>query len=93
MLTIPYLRDSADVAKHVSGDRFYLWMLAACFAALGASLAFQGTGNFQYLSEIAPAVERARYFSTANLVLMFARCFPCWAPGSWTAGTFSGSLE
>ncbi len=81
MLTIPYLQDSADVAKHVSGDRFYLWMLAACFVALGATLAFQGTGNFQYLSEIAPAVERARYFSTANLVLMFASLFPLL--GAW----------
>lgn len=81
MLTIPYLRDSADIAKHVSGDRFYLWMLAACFSALGASLAFQGTGNFQYLSEIAPAIDRAKYFSTANIVLMCATLFPL--VGAW----------
>lgn len=86
MLTIPYLQDSADVAKHVSGDRFYLWMLAACFAALGASLAFQGTGNFQYLSEIAPSIERAGYFSIANIVLMFVTLFPlvgAWIVDSW----------
>lgn len=81
MLTIPYLQESADVAKHVTTDRFYLWMIAACFTALGASLAFQGTGNFQYLSEIAPAVERARYFSTANIALMFATLFPL--VGAW----------
>jgi MFS family permease len=81
MLTIPYLQDSADVAEHVSGDRFYLWMLAACFAALGASLAFQGTGNFQYLSEIAPAIQRTSYFATANVVLMFATLFPL--VGAW----------
>jgi hypothetical protein len=86
MLTIPYLRDSADVAKHISGDSFYLWMLAACFAALGASLAFQGTGNFQYLSEISPAIDRAGYFSTANIVLMFATLFPflgAWILSGW----------
>jgi hypothetical protein len=81
MLTIPYLQDSADIAKHISDDRFYLWMVAACFAALGASLAFLGTGNFQYLSEIAPEVERARYFSTANVVLMLATLFPL--VGAW----------
>ena len=81
MLTIPYLQDSADVAEHVSGDRFYLWMLAVCFVALGVSLAFQGAGNFQYLSEIAPAVERPGYFSTANMVLMFAILFPLL--GAW----------
>jgi MFS family permease len=56
-------------------------MVAACFAALGASLAFLGTGNFQYLSEIAPEVERARYFSTANVVLMLATLFPL--VGAW----------
>jgi hypothetical protein len=81
LLTIPYLQDSADVAKHLSGDRLYLWMLAVCFASLGASLAFQGTGNFQYLSEIAPATNRAAYFSTANVVLMFATLFPL--VGAW----------
>ena len=86
MLTIPYLQDSADIAKHVSGDRFYLWMLAGCFIALGASLAFQATGNFQYLSEIAPATNRAGYFSTANIVLMFASLFPllgAWILNGW----------
>jgi MFS family permease len=86
MLTIPYLRDSADVADRVSGDRFYLWMLAACFAALGASLAFVGTGNFQYLSEIAPTTTRAGYFSTANIVLMVASLFPlvgAWILNEW----------
>lgn len=86
MLTIPYLRDSADIADRVSGDRLYLWMLAACFVALGASLAFQATGNFQYLSEIAPATDRATYFSTANLVLMLATLFPllgAWILDGW----------
>jgi MFS family permease len=86
MLTIPYLRDSTDVAGHVSGDRFYLWMLAVCFAALGGSLAFQAAGNFQYLSEIAPAINRSSYFSTANVVLTFAALFPligAWIVEGW----------
>jgi hypothetical protein len=86
LLTIPYLRDSADVADRVSSDRFYLWMLVICFAALGSSLAFQGAGNFQYLSEIAPATNRSGYFATANVVLMFATLFPlvgAWIVESW----------
>lgn len=86
LLTIPYLRESADVAERVSGDRFYLWMLAGCFVALGMSLAFQGAGNFQYLSEIAPATNRAGYFATANVVLMFATLFPmlaAWVVIEW----------
>ncbi len=86
LLTIPYLRDSANVADRVSGEQFYLWMLVGCFAALGLSLAFQGSGNFQYLSEIAPAVNRAGYFSTTNIVLMFATLFPlagAWIVQSW----------
>ncbi len=61
-------------------------MLVGCFAALGLSLAFQGAGNFQYLSEIAPAVNRAGYFSTTNIVLMFATLFPlagAWIVQSW----------
>jgi MFS family permease len=85
-LTVPYLRDSPDVAERISGDRFYLWMLAICFAALGLSLAFQGAGNFQYLSEIAPATNRVGYFATANVVLMFATLFPllgAWIVESW----------
>ena len=89
LLTIPYLRDSADVADRVSGDRFYLWMLVVCFVALGMSLAFQGAGNFQYLSEIAPATNRAGYFATANVVLMFATLFPTrWQRGSSTSWDF-----
>jgi MFS family permease len=86
LLTIPYLRDSADVADRVSGDRFYLWMLAVCFAALGLSLAFQGAGNFQYLSEIAPATNRGGYFATANVVLMCTTLFPlvaAWIVSDW----------
>lgn len=86
LLTIPYLRESTDVAERVSGDRFYLWMLVVCFAALGSSLAFQTAGNFQYLSEIAPATNRAGYFATANVVLMFATLFPflgAWIVESW----------
>lgn len=86
LLTIPYLRDSADVADRVSGDRFYLWMLVVCFAALGLSLAFQGAGNFQYLSEIAPATNRAGYFATANVALMLATLFPllgAWIVEGW----------
>jgi hypothetical protein len=86
LLTIPYLRDSADVADRVSGDRFYLWMLAVCFAALGLSLAFQGAGNFQYLSEIAPATNRGGYFATANVVLMCTTLFPlvaAWIISDW----------
>jgi MFS family permease len=86
LLTIPYLRNSSDVAERVSGDSFYLWMLAACFAALGLSLAFQSLGNFQYLSEIAPATSRAGYFATANAVLMFGALFPLF--GAWIAGTW-----
>lgn len=81
LLTIPYLRDSAEVAERVSGDRFYLWMLTVCFVALGMSLAFQAGGNFQYLSEIAPDVNRAGYFTTANVVLMGATLFPLL--GAW----------
>ena len=86
LLTIPYLRDSPDVADRVSSDRFYLWMLVACFAALGLSLAFQGAGNFQYLSEISPATNRAGYFATANVALMCAALFPllgAWIVESW----------
>jgi hypothetical protein len=86
LLTIPYLRDSSDVADRVSGDRFYLWMLVVCFAALGLSIAFQGAGNFQYLTEIAPATNRAGYFATANVVLMFATLFPllgAWIVEGW----------
>jgi hypothetical protein len=86
LLTIPYLRDSADVADRVSGDRFYLWMLVVGFAALGASLAFQTAGNFQYLSEIAPATTRHGYFATANVVLMFTTLFPllgAWIVEGW----------
>ncbi len=86
LLTIPYLRTSTDVAERVSGDRFYLWILVVCFAALGLSLAFQGAGNFQYLSEIAPATNRAGYFATANVALMFATLFPllgAWIVQSW----------
>ncbi|MEZ4665756.1 MAG: MFS transporter [Thermomicrobiales bacterium] len=71
LLTIPYLRDSSDVADRISSDSFYLWVVAVCYVALGMSLAFQGAGNFQYLSEIAPATNRAGYFATANVVLMF----------------------
>jgi hypothetical protein len=86
LLTIPYLRDSSDVADRVSSDRFYLWMLVVCFAALGLSLAFQGTGNFQYLSEIAPATNRAGYVTTANALLMVATLFSfvgAWIVESW----------
>lgn len=86
LLTIPYLRESTDVADRVSGDRFYLWLLVVCFAALGSSLAFQTAGNFQYLNEIAPATNRAGYFSTANVVLMLATLFPilgAWIVDSW----------
>ncbi len=72
LLTIPYLRDSDTIAGRISGDRFFLWMLAACFAALGASQAFQATGNFQYLDEIAPAVERDNAFAITNGILMLA---------------------
>ncbi len=83
LLTIPYLRDSTDVAERVSNDRFYLWLLAVCFAALGLSLAFQSLGNFQYLNEIAPATNRSGYFATANVVFMFATLFPLL--GAWIA--------
>ncbi|MCA9859099.1 MAG: MFS transporter [Thermomicrobiales bacterium] len=86
LLTIPYLRDSADVAERVSGDRFFLWMIVVCFVALGASLALQSAGNFQYLSEIAPATNRDGYFSTTNLVLMVTALFPllgAWIVDSW----------
>ncbi len=81
LLLIPYLRDSSWIADHTSGDRFFLWLIAACFAALGASFAFQGTGNFQYLDEVAPAIERAAYAATTNLVLMLATLFPLL--GAW----------
>lgn len=75
LLTIPYLQDSAKVTDRVSDDRFFLWMLTACFAAIGASQAFQSTGNFQYLTEIAPATERSGFFATTNFVLMFATLY------------------
>jgi MFS family permease len=86
LLTIPYLRDSANVAERVSGDRFYLWLLVVCFAALGLSLAFQSVGNFQYLNEIAPATNRTGYFATTNTVLMFGTLFSllgAWVAGNW----------
>ncbi len=81
LLMIPYLRDSPRIADHTSGDRFFLWLIAVCFAALGASFAFQGTGNFQYLDEVAPAIERAAYAETTNFVLMLATLFPLL--GAW----------
>lgn len=86
LLTIPYLRGSRDVADRVSGDRTFLWMVAVCFVALGLSLAFQFVGNFQYLSEIAPAINRASYFTTANIVLMLATLFSllgAWIVDRW----------
>lgn len=86
LLTIPYLRESAEVADRISGDRFYLWLLVIPFIALGLSLSFQGAGNFQYLSEIAPATNRDGYFSTANFVLMFATLFAmlgAWIIDEW----------
>jgi len=81
LLMIPYLRDSPRITDHTSGDRFFLWLVAVCFAALGASFAFQATGNFQYLDEVAPAIERAAYAATTNLVLMLATLFPML--GAW----------
>ena len=54
--------------------------------ALGASLAFQGAGNFQYLSEIAPAINRAGYFTATNVVMMVATLFPilgAWIIDGW----------
>lgn len=81
LLTIPYLRGSEDVADRLSGDSLYFWMLAGCFVALGASLAFQTAGNFQYLGEIAPAIHRDGYFTATNLVMMFTALFPML--GAW----------
>ena len=81
LLTILYLQDSAKVADRISGDRFFLWMLAICFAAIGASQAFQATGNFHYLGEIAPATERSSFYTTTNIVLM---CTPLFSfLGAW----------
>ena len=48
---------------------------------MGASFAFQGTGNFQYLDEVAPAIERAAYAETTNFVLMLSTLFPLL--GAW----------
>jgi len=80
LLMIPIFAIPPDNRPHLWRSIF-LWLVAVCFAALGASFAFQATGNVQYLDEVAPAIERAAYAATTNLVLMLATLFPML--GAW----------
>ncbi|MEZ4505956.1 MAG: hypothetical protein R2848_08925 [Thermomicrobiales bacterium] len=64
------------MADRISSEEAISGWWPFAMVALGMSLAFQGAGNFQYLSEIAPATNRAGYFATANVVLMFTTPSP-----------------
>lgn len=86
LLTIPYLRESADVATRSGNDRLYLWLATACFAAIGASHGLQVHGNFQYLCAIVQPHTRQAAFDLTNIIMAVATLFPfvaAWIVERW----------